>query len=124
MKEAYAILEAGLRTYVESGVRIVLSADSGLFVQFFGIAEHRELQAMVQAGMPAQQAIQAATRTPAQILGLPDRGTLEPGKRADLLVLDADPLDNIANTRKIAAVYLAGKPVDRTALRTAWTAGT
>jgi imidazolonepropionase-like amidohydrolase len=99
-----------------------MSADTGLFTQFFGIAEHREIEAMVQAGMSAQQAIQAATQLPAQTLGLPDRGTLEPGKRADLLVLDADPLDDIANTRKISAVYLAGRAVDRAALRARWSA--
>jgi imidazolonepropionase-like amidohydrolase len=121
MKASYAILEAGLRRYLACGVRVVLSADTGLFTQFPGFAEHRELEAMVQAGMPALEAIRAATQISADVLGLDDRGTLEPGKRADFIVLDANPLDDIANTRKIAAVYLKGEAVDRIALRKLWT---
>jgi len=121
MKASYEILEASLRTYAENDVRFVLSADTGLFTQFFGIAEHRELEAMVQAGVSAQRAIRASTLIPAQILGLADRGSLEPGKRADLLVLDGNPLDDIANTRRISAVYFAGQALDRAALRSRWT---
>ena len=57
----------------------------------------------------------------AQFVGLSDRGTLAPGKRADLLVLDANPLDDIRNTRRIAKVYLAGAEVDRAALKASLT---
>ncbi|MEU6577851.1 amidohydrolase family protein [Streptomyces sp. NPDC046805] len=120
-EEFYPLQEEGLRRYAANGIRIVLSADTGLLAQFFGIAEHREVHAMVQAGLSAQQAIQAATQTPAEVLGLVDRGTLEAGKRADLLVLDANPLDDIANTLKIHAVYLAGHAIDRARLRARWT---
>ena len=77
---------------------------------------HRELEAMVDAGMPALDAIKAATLLPAQMLGLPDRGSLEVGKRADLLVLDANPLDAIANTRRIHAVIIGGTELDRPAM--------
>jgi imidazolonepropionase-like amidohydrolase len=117
MTAGYAILEAGLRTCHQAGVRLLLSADTGLLAQFPGFAEHRELEAMVTAGMPALDAITAATLLPAQLLGLADRGSLEPGKRADFIVLDANPLDNIANSRKISAVYLAGRAVDREKLQ-------
>ena len=120
MRQGYEILESRLRAYVDTGVRVLLSADSGVLHQFIGYAEHRELEAMVRAGMPTLAAIKAATLLPAEMLGLRDRGSLTPGKRADLLVLDANPLDDIANTRKISAVYLAGTELDRAALRARW----
>jgi imidazolonepropionase-like amidohydrolase len=117
IKAGYGILETGLCAYLQAGVRVLLSADTGLLAQFPGFAEHRELEAMVTAGMPALDAITAATLLPAQMLGLADRGSLEPGKRADFIVLDANPLDNIVNSRKISAVYLAGRALDRDKLR-------
>jgi imidazolonepropionase-like amidohydrolase len=122
-KRTYDILEAGLRKYVAGGVRVALSGDTGLVSQFPGFAEHRELEAMVEAGMPALQAIHAATGDPAKLLGLLDRGTLDPGKRADLLILHGNPLDDIANTRRINAVYLAGQRLDRDAMRAALQSG-
>jgi imidazolonepropionase-like amidohydrolase len=75
---------------------------------------------MVAAGMTPAQVIVAATRTSARILGLDRLGTVAPGKSADFIVLDANPLDDIANTRKIADVYLRGARVDRAALSAAW----
>ena len=62
--------------------------------------------------------ITAATKTSAEILKMDQLGTVAPGKSADFIVLDANPLDNITNTRKIAKVYLRGKEVDRAGLRT------
>jgi adenine deaminase len=80
---------------------------------------------MVKAGLTPAEAIVAATRNAANILGATDLGTIAPGKSADFLVLDANPLDNIANTRKIASVYLRGLKVDRVARAAArQTAGT
>ena len=75
---------------------------------------------MVAAGMTPAQAIIAATRTSAEILGLDRLGTLAAGRSADFVVLDANPLDDITNTRRISRVYLRGKAVDRAALRAAW----
>jgi imidazolonepropionase-like amidohydrolase len=65
---------------------------------------------MVQAGLTPLQALTAATGTNAKLIGAKDLGTIEAGKAADLLVLDADPLANIRNTRTIHSVYVAGKP--------------
>ena len=75
---------------------------------------------MVEAGMTPAQALTAVTVTSAEFLRLSDRGTLDAGKSADFLVLDADPLSDIANTRKIAKVYLRGQELDRAALRAAF----
>lgn len=72
---------------------------------------------MVAAGMTPAQVIVAATRTSAELLQLHDIGTVETGKTADFLVLDANPLEDITNTRRIGAVCLRGTVVDRAALR-------
>ncbi len=119
LSASYAILEEGLRRCLAGGVRLILSGDTGVLTQFFGITEHRELAAMVHAGMPEHRAIQAATQDGAALLGMPDRGTVAPGKRADLLVLHDDPLQDIRNTLNISAVYLGGRPVDRNGIRRA-----
>jgi imidazolonepropionase-like amidohydrolase len=78
-------------------------------------SHHLEMADMVAAGMTPAEVIMAATRTAAEVLKLTDLGTIAPGKSADFLVLDANPLDDITNTRRIAAVYLRGAAVDRTA---------
>lgn len=70
----------------------------------------------VAAGMTRAQVIVAATRNSAGLLGLPDAGTLEVGRRADSLVLKANPLDDITNTRQIASVYPNGEGVERSAM--------
>jgi imidazolonepropionase-like amidohydrolase len=103
-----------------AGVPIALGGDTGIENTFPGYGEHRELALMAAAGMTPMQVIVAATRTPAELLRLDKLGTVAPGKSADLLVLDANPLDDIANTRKIFAVYQRGEEVNRAALRAAW----
>ena len=76
---------------------------------------------MVASGMTPAQVIVAATRNAADLLKLADAGTVAPRKSADFIVLDANPLDDITNTRKISSVYLRGSQVDRVALRARWT---
>lgn len=79
---------------------------------FKGFAEHRELELMVAAGMTPVQALHSATGVNAAMLHISDRtGTLEKGKQADLIVLEADPAEDIQNTRKISAIFHQGKQV-------------
>ena len=113
----YAILQKNVAKLSAAGARIILGSDTGLEDHPFGYAEQKELALMAEAGMTPSQVIVAATGRAAEFLGLADRGTLAPGKRADLLVLDANPLDDIRNTRRIAKLYIAGAEVDRAALK-------
>jgi imidazolonepropionase-like amidohydrolase len=106
---------------VAAGARLVLGTDAGIHPGYtFGSAEHHEMARWVQFGLPPADAIAAATSRPASATGLADLGTLAAGKRADFLVLDANPLDDIRNTRRIAAVYLRGMRLDREALLARW----
>ncbi len=122
-RTAYERLERSLRRLHAGGVRLVLCGDTGLSSQAPGFTEHRELEALVQAGLPPLEAIRAATAAGAEVLGLTDRGTLAPSKRADFIVLGSDPLEDIANTRRIDAVYRGGVAIDRESLRASWSGG-
>ena len=91
-----------------AGVRITMGTDGN---RPWG--PHEEMEDMVLAGMTPAQVIVAATRNGAEFLRIADAGTLEAGKSADFIVLDANPLDDITNTRKISSVILRGAAVDR-----------
>jgi len=101
-----------LRTLHEAGVDIGFGTDSGAMPQrVIGFAEHRELELMTIAGFTPAEALAVATSEAALLQGLDDRGHVAAGKRADLLVLEADPLQDILNTRRIHAVWQAGRQV-------------
>jgi imidazolonepropionase-like amidohydrolase len=97
-----------------AGVPILAGTDTTAPYVFPGSSLHEELALLVQAGLTPMQALQAATRRPAELLGkLQTQGTIQQGKIADLLLLDANPLEDIHNTEKIRAVILRGKLLDR-----------
>lgn len=116
-RERYAILQHSLAKLSAAGARIILGCDTGLEDHLFGLAEQRELEAMAGAGMSPAQVIVAATSRAAEYLGLEKMGSLMPGKDADFLVLDANPLDDVANTQRIATIYIKGVEIDRASLR-------
>ena len=117
------ILAHNFPLMIAAGVKLVLATDTGIHPgHTFGSGEHVELARWVQLGLPPARAIVAATRTAAELMGLDDLGTLAAGKRASFIVLDANPLDDIRNTRRIADVYLDGVKIDRAAIRAGWRA--
>jgi len=115
-RERYAILQRTVAKLAKAGAKIALGSDTGIQDHPFGITDHRELELLVEAGMTPMQTLVAATSTSAAYLELADQGALAAGKRANFMVLDANPLDDITNTRRIAAVYVNGRQVDRGAL--------
>ncbi len=104
----YGIQARNLARLNAAGARIVLGTDGN---KPWG--PHEEMQDMVIAGMTPAQVLVAATRNGAEFLRMADAGTLQAGKSADFIVLDASPLDDITNTRRISAVVLRGTAVDR-----------
>jgi imidazolonepropionase-like amidohydrolase len=117
-------LKQNFMKMIASGARLVLGTDAGVWPRYsFGTSGHHELQRYVEFGLTPAQAIVAATSRPAEAIGLPDVGVLAQGKRADFIVLDANPLEDIRNTRRINRVYLGGAQLDRDALLARWKDG-
>ena len=114
-QEAFGIQARNLSRLSAEGVTIAFGTDGGA-----GWSVHAEMEDMVRAGMTAADVIVAATQNSAAMMGLDDLGTLAAGKSADFIVFEADPLEDITNTRRIVDVYLRGEAVDRDALSAAW----
>jgi imidazolonepropionase-like amidohydrolase len=105
-----------------AGVTIVNGTDTGQTRFWIGLFDHLDLESMVAMGMTPSEVIVAATRDSAAMAGINNTGLVAAGKSADFIVLDANPLERISNTRKIDKVYLRGVEVDRAALRARWLA--
>ena len=106
----WGIQARNLKKLSDAGMTIAVGTDGNT-----AWAPHVEMADMVAAGMTPAQVLVSATKNGAEFLRMSDTGTIAVGKHADLLVLDANPLDDITNTRKISAVYLKGVAVDRAA---------
>ena len=99
-----------VRLLNEAGVWLLAATDVGVPLQVPGISLHVELERLVEAGLSPLKALQAATHNPARVLRMADSlGSIEPGKLADLVLLDANPLEDIRNTQKIRAVVADGQ---------------
>ena len=111
-KEHLAVAMRNLKRLEDAGVQVVMGTDTGAPYRFQGYFEHMEMEYMTKAGLTPMQTLVAATSTAARCLrGADQFGTIENGKWADLVVLGANPLDDIANTRKIDSVWIAGNRV-------------
>jgi imidazolonepropionase-like amidohydrolase len=115
LKERYKQSGPLVAEFQRQGIGILAGTDSPVFLDVVsGFSLHDELALMVEGGLTPLQALQTATLNPARFLGkLNDLGTVEKGKFADLVVLDANPLEDIHNTTKINAVVAQGKLLDR-----------
>ena len=118
LQQAFGIQARNLARLNKEGVLIALGTDGGV-----PWSHHVEMADMAAAGMTPMQVIVAATRNAAQVLRLTDLGTIAAGKSAAFVVLDANPLDDITNTRRISAVYLKGTAIDRAALKSRFSSG-
>jgi len=107
-QQAFGIQARSLAKLNAAGVKIALGTDGNI-----PWSHHVEMEDMVAAGMAPAQVIVAATKHGAEFLRLKDHGTIAAGKSADFIVLDANPLDDIKNTRRISDVYIRGVRVDR-----------
>ena len=114
-QEQFGIQARNLTRLSAEGVTIAFGTDGGA-----GWSAHAEMEDMVRTGMSPADVLVAATRNSAELLALDDLGTLAAGKSADFVVLEANPLDDITNTRRIVDVYLRGEAVDRAGLSAAW----
>jgi imidazolonepropionase-like amidohydrolase len=105
-KQQLPVAMANLKTLSDAGVPIVFGTDSGVPTRFMGYFEHMEMKMMQDAGLTPMQIIVSASKNAATYMGLKDLGSLTQGHWADFIVLDADPLADIRNARKISAVYV------------------
>ena len=111
-KEHLPVAMRNLKKVLDAGVAVAMGTDTGPAYRFQGYFEHQELDYMRKAGLTPMQVLVSATGTAAKCLHADDQiGTLAPGHWADLLVLPANPLDDIRNTQKLESVWIAGNRV-------------
>jgi hypothetical protein len=107
-KRQYAETLKGIKLAQELGVQLLAGTDVVAPWTYPGFSLHDELGLLVEAGLTPLEALRTATTHPAQFFGMKDVGTIAPGMKANLILLDADPLENIANTKKISSVIMRG----------------
>ncbi|TDE17468.1 amidohydrolase family protein [Dyadobacter psychrotolerans] len=119
-KEAAKVAMINLKKIADAGITVALGTDSGAFpIRPQGFSEHYDLELMVQSGISPVKAIRAGTANAAKALGIDaDFGTIVVGKKADFVILEANPESNIKNTRKIHSVWKDGKEVSKGILNT------
>jgi imidazolonepropionase-like amidohydrolase len=117
VQQTFGIQSRNLAKLNAAGVTIALGTDGNV-----AWAHHLEMEDMVASGMTPAQVIVSATRNAADLLKVADAGTIAANKSADFIVLNANPLDDIKNTRRIADVYLRGAALDRAGMRAKWMA--
>ena len=109
--------ERNVKRLFDAGVLLVAGTDAPYPGVFLGEGIHRELELLVEAGLTPLQALTLATKNPAILMDAADEwGTLEPGRRADILLVTGNPAERIADTRRVAMVIQGGRVVDRSAL--------
>ena len=102
---------ANVGMLAQADVPIAMGTDTGPPARFQGYFEHMELDMMVEAGMSPADVIRASTGVAAECIGMSDVGTLEPGNWGDFSILSENPIEDIANTKTIESVYIAGNQV-------------
>ena len=117
-QESFGIQARNLARLNEAGMKIAMGTDGNA-----GWRPHIEMRDMVESGMSPHEVIVASTGAAAEFLKMSDTGTIEAGKSADFVVLEANPLEDITNTRRIESVYLRGEEVDRARLSAGWVGG-
>lgn len=103
------ITHENLRRVHAAGIPVAMGTDAGNPLTLHGVSVYDEMEAMADAGMTPMEVLVASTRNGARAMGRGDVGTLEPGKHADLLVLDADPLAEVRNLRAVRLVVRGGE---------------
>ena len=112
-----AVRNHAVKALQDSGGKLIAGSDTPEWFHLYGFGLHRELGALVQAGLTPYEALVAATKHPAEYLGASAVwGTIEPGKRADFVLVSGNPLEDIANTARIRGVAVGGRWLDRAAL--------
>jgi cytosine/adenosine deaminase-related metal-dependent hydrolase len=112
-----AVRDQLVKAIQDSGGKLLAGSDTPEWFHVYGYGLHRELGALVRAGLTPYEALEAATRRPAEYLGASSQwGTIEPGKRADFVLVAGNPLDDIANTARIRGVAIGGRWLDRATL--------
>lgn len=117
-RTALQAAKRNVKRLADAGIMLVAGTDAPYPGVFLGEGIHRELELLVEAGLTPLQAITAATKNAATLMKVDDEwGTLEPGKRADILLVEGNPAESIGETRRVELVIQGGRIIDRSSLR-------